>query len=858
MNIMLNKYIKHKDTFIVLLLITTTLLVFLWKNDIFNFEKSYYLLDNDQSRTALVAKNIAEGNGYTTQLLPLAMIDFYHTNNKLDAQNWENADRFPLTALLIAGLYKLLGTTDYYVGIVVYGIIFFILSALLLYKFSLSITKNYYAAILSVTLMLYYPDIIHTSFFKGADDIFLVLFSVYFYVTNREKILTGNVIDCILLGFLFSLLFLLRMNIGLFFVLAVIVDVIIINKLKNGSILSNYTLIKTSFISFGLLALLITPFGLYTYYVWGKPFFISNALYQFSHHTEYQMFTNPWWKLNTPIGQYTNIELFFNDPLPFIRKYVDFIYNNIRYLTLAYFGAFFFAGYSLFYTIKNADYSYISLLIIAIVLIFLNLLSLGFFTGGEVSVWYYIFFLPLLFIFSGHGITIFWNKLISSIKILIEKLTNLKVRFTLNDVINILILFIILFYLTGRFGFQTLNLSSVSNPTLVNIINAVFLTSILFFISLLFSYFLILGRKTEKQRKMIFLLFLLLIIISMQIPIVGLKNHNVLASPSSKESLQLLKDSTTKDGIALTFNGFMSLPWLTGKKTLTVPEYPAHVYSLIKDYSLDIDSIYLDGVIPWLNESEARTWAPSYAAYGRIAKYALPYPGFKLIKHKKELKGYRKYGISTREKHIAIYKRTNDNISDIFQSPNSFDFSNLNNAIHLVSGFDVNAKFDGKDVVIGTDNVKQHFSGQKFGPYTDHDITFFVDHKKPKEIQGSFYVTKSMQVAIYLNLDLDIYDKPELRLKRKVFDDFLNKGWHTVSFSLPHQLLVNGVNKLGVKVTDFNKILVANNTTIIKLLHQNGNADTSTIDTWLTSNYVDNFKVINSSLLFEKLQFLYP
>src|SRR3954452_7452691 len=66
----------------------------------------------DASRTALVARNLVDGNGYTTQDLPAALVDFYDQRGKLHDDRWVNADRFPFASYAIAVLYTATHTTS--------------------------------------------------------------------------------------------------------------------------------------------------------------------------------------------------------------------------------------------------------------------------------------------------------------------------------------------------------------------------------------------------------------------------------------------------------------------------------------------------------------------------------------------------------------------------------------------------------------------------------------------------------------------------------------------------------------------------------------------------------------------------
>ena len=209
------------------------------------------------------------------------------------------------------------------------------------------------------------------------------------------------------MGVLVGLFFLLRVNLGVFFLAGLMVDGLIMVWRQYITSVSLIQYLLNIFITFSLT---ILSFGWYTYQVWEKPFFSSNSLYQFCHFTRFQMFTNPWWKLYTPVGHVSNLDLFFAGPIPFLKKNLAFLLNNSVYFVFTFFGSIFLAAYSVYHSTLKQRLMLQPLVIPTLVMFGATICVLGFFTDGHVEISYLIFTLPILFILSGDGLYRFYRK----------------------------------------------------------------------------------------------------------------------------------------------------------------------------------------------------------------------------------------------------------------------------------------------------------------------------------------------------------------------------------------------------------------------------------------------------------------
>jgi len=172
----------------------------------------------DASRNALVARNLVDGNGYTTQDLPAALVDFYDQRGKLHDDQWVNADRFPFASYAVAALYEVTRSTSWVVGILVYNLACFIGFLILLYHCGRSLWDRY-AGLAAVTVALLHPYTYMFLYWKDGDMLLMVtacMALLYRYFREPAGMTWRFALG---LGTLLAWLFLSRPNLGAPFIL---------------------------------------------------------------------------------------------------------------------------------------------------------------------------------------------------------------------------------------------------------------------------------------------------------------------------------------------------------------------------------------------------------------------------------------------------------------------------------------------------------------------------------------------------------------------------------------------------------------------------------------------------------------
>ena len=826
-----------------------TVLVTFYLNDLFDPTHWYYLTDSDQARSALVAKSLANGWGYKTPLLTNAMVDFYAQMGKLSPEGlWENSDRFPMTIFGIFVFFKLFGITSPFVAMALFGAVFFTALVYAAYYMTFQLTANRLISLLSAVLICTNPDLTVTIFYKGADDAFYGLLLFTLYITWRKKIYQELTWRAPVLGAAIGLAFLCRQNMGAFFALGIAIDALqglVRKELRWGNVILAGMLVLLACIA------VIAPWGIYTSKVWGRPFFSSNGLYQFSFYTPYQMDTDPWWKLHTPVGQIANAALFQANPWPWINNIGKFIQLNITGMVTDHYGELLAIAYLWAFHRKDRDFANIKpVLLITAIAFILSLLMLGPWIEAAYSPTYYIFILPILRIILAFAIMKLLQRLGSFFAHIQTEFHNVWVEASSNRPAqesdhpsfltpylslakhayaklfqvaeaNVGMAFIVW---TALIGMMTI--ISHNGIAILTHINGAGLGALLFkgLVSIFFItgllYICVFGQILLKHRTRILqaipraFLILVLASICMVLPQTaqrGIKANNYLVLPKPSPALSKLKEITDKNSIVLSFNGFYGIPWLTGLRALALPEYPDYIYELILKYGLPIDAILLDDSTDWFYTGPFK-WAPSYVMYPVLEKTRGIIPGFELVDYRIETQEYSLYKkFPQLHRTMALYRRIPGfNFASVTQPPQAYEAGNLKDRIHFVSGFGETGTIDGKKVIFGSDEVRTRFARrpQSLAPWTDHDITFFAtENKKPKSILINAYIPDANQISAYLNLDVDTYDPPVIRATKQVADYYAEGGqWVTFKIDLPTGTLRNGFNKIGLRAATFHKI----------------------------------------------------
>ena len=567
----------------------------------------------------------------------------------------------------------------------------------------------------------------------------------------------------------------------------------------------------------------ILPWGIYTYNVWGQPFFSANSLYQFTFYSPYQMATDAWWKLHTPVGKVSNGSLFRNDPMPFLTNWFRFISYNFLGLPAGYFFEMIAGLYALisrWYEKKLA--ALCPFLIVTGACFFLNLISLGFYVDAGYSPAYLIYVIPVFYLLAADGLYYFSAALQNFLQkqepmLFQTKIGVIKSPLIFNQrwflfgfgILLVLALFRKSLSFTQLMGFRTGRIILMMGSGVAHVFFFVFL-----FFVLAVVVCLAVRRKHGLHPGFLWLGISLAVFVLLT-PNVSLRRDAYLSLPKETPSIEILKQITAPDQITLSFNGFYGLPWLTDRKTLGLPEYPDYIYEMIGKYDLPIQSIYLDGAMSWFLFSGSSHWAPSYEIYPILGRIKGVIPGFELVDHRYETENYQRFNLPEIPKEIAVYRRIPGfDFKKLMEPPTQYTANNAEDRIHFVSGFGEVGSIDNIPVIYASDEVRGRFANRpdRLRPWEDSDITFHATtERKPKSIIIDAYFLGETQLYFYLDLDLDIYDRPKDRPRKQVGDFSIDhRGWQKIRITLPKEGVIDGMNKLGFRATVFHSVPVCN------------------------------------------------
>ncbi|MGE3546273.1 MAG: hypothetical protein AB7L28_20270, partial [Kofleriaceae bacterium] len=275
----------------------------MWRMDYLGSPRSEYVRMTDSARNAYVAKNLVEGNGYTTNDIPAALIGFYQQHGKLTDEHWANADRFPFTTFAIATLYTVTGTADWWVGITLYNIIAFTILIILIYRLSLAIFRDHYSGLLAVMFALLHTGAYLLLYQKDADSVALTVGTLLALIRWLDTPRDQRVRWSLVLGTVLAWLFLARPNVGLPLVVFMGVELFrwirdrdaeLQGPARTRAMVRVYGALAGAFIVWTL------PYAIYSWATWGSPFFSANSLYQLPLGTRLSLGGDTWWKYYGP------------------------------------------------------------------------------------------------------------------------------------------------------------------------------------------------------------------------------------------------------------------------------------------------------------------------------------------------------------------------------------------------------------------------------------------------------------------------------------------------------------------------------------------------------------------------------
>ena len=760
----------------------------------------------DVSRTAYVAKNIAEGRGYTTNDLPANLIDFYDQRGKLHDEHWVNADRFPFAAYATAALFTITRSTSWEVGILVYNLIFFIAFFVLLYKTTTAIWKDRYAGLFAVTLALLHPYTFQFLYWKDGDMLVLTIACMAllyrFYEqpsgTISRKFAVG-------LGTMLAWVFLARPNLGVAFILFVGVSIVArlwASRRTEGSLgaafkrhLQRELLIPVTVIVWCI------PFMIHSMSEWGQPLFSANNLYQLPLGTRFGMGTDTWWKYTEPGETVTLGKLISEDAGMLLSKFTSSWIATIKHVFASYpieialaCGLFFWLGRASADPAERAKNRPIRMIgFVILFAVVMNLLLLPLYSYQDYSFRHYLAFgLPVLWFAGGRAIAETLRYLEPAA---VRARDHVKAQ--------------ALWYVAGLVVAIVVWNIGAATPADANRLfgrTATFVGN--HWLAPLLVLIAIAARRPIMKLSPILRvgLAMFLLVFACYRPNVYMKRANFSFLPLNDHVWDTMRQRT---GLVSSFALQSEVAWHTGRKNIPAPEWPMHIYSFLLDHKLEVEDLYIESAEALTSPLDGpfALAAPGFEGYVRLQQYQVM-PGYDLAFHEEAVRGYPKFKVKPRRKASTVFRLANrDAVTALLRSPDRIDLGDKHNVIYTPHGWDRYVTLDGKTAVSATSITRDRYEGTTDAPYEDASITFFLDQRHPKSVDLEFYAPHATTFQFYWNLDLYAYDHPRDRKAHLVGSiTTTTAGWQKVHLDVPAALLRKGLNKLGLRTAEFHAV----------------------------------------------------
>lgn len=747
----------------------------------------------DSSRTAYVAKNIAEGRGYTANDLPAALVDFYAQEGKLLDEHWTNADRFPFGAYATAVLYKLTGSTGWEVGILLYNILFFVAFLAMLYVTASKIWDNRYAGLFAVTAALLHPYTFMYLYWKDGDMLFLSTVAIALF-THYYRTPPGTIKRLTAVGFgtVLAFLFLARPNLGV--PLLLVVGVGILRRLwasrelrgVGGSIkhhLGRELLIPVTVLLWCL------PFILHSMSEWGKPLFSANNLYQLPLGTRFGMGTDTWWKYTEP-GQLPTLGLLARAAgTELISKFTSSWIETIRHVLSAHGVELLLTGV-VFTKITNEP-RYRPLRLVGWVILFAvitNLLLLPLYSYQHYSFRHYLAFaMPLVWICVGRGVCLVFEYLRPALLTLRDHVRNHPSWYLLGAIVALVLW----------------NFGAPSQPDAYRILARTssfivkhWLGATLVAVALIFRRWLV---KPPWFPRIVALMFCTVYACSR--PNLAMKRIQFQFIATDSKVWTSLRERT---GVVSSFALQGEVAWNTGRKNIPAPEWPMHIYSFGFDHQLEIEDVYIESADAMVEGGPFGGAAPGFEGYIRLQQYRAM-PGYDVAFHSQAVLGYPKFRVKPLLKASTVYKLVDRAaIAALRRSPDRIELGDPQNALFTPHGWDAFVTIDGKKAATATNRTRSRYGGADDAPWEDSSVTFFLDERKPRSVELEVFVPAAGSYDFYWNLDLYAYDRKGDRAAHRIGTYKAQvAGWQKIHLDVPASLLKRGLNKLGFRTASW-------------------------------------------------------
>jgi hypothetical protein len=785
-------------------LVTLISLNALRRMDYFTPATAHHIRMTDASRSAYVGKNIADGLGYVTNDLPAWLIDFYDQRGKLHDDHWVNADRFPFTAYATAALYLLTGSRSETVGILLYNLICFVGFLVILYQLTRTIWGQRWSGLFAVGLALLHPYTYVYLYLKDADMLLLttaLLALLYRYFSAPPE--TASRPLAIGLGTLLAWTFLNRPNLGAPFVL--LFGFVALRRwwrrkqdVGGSNAFREYALREG--LVFLVAATWLMPFVIHSMTEWGSPLFSANNMYQLPLGTRFGMGTDTWWKYTEPGKPITLATIAYGDSAQLISKFTSSWIETTRSMLTAFTVELLLAIGALSWLRARTPEDVPGRNVVRILAGFVgfavltNLALLPLYGYQNYAYRHYIgFVFPMMWLLAGHALYLLARAVTPAVRRVLDHVKTHTATW-----IAIAIVLVIAW-----------NVGAKSPPDA----NKLFARTAAFFEphwlgALLAMVAIALHRWVLRPPWYPrVLLVVLSLVYACYRPHTGIKRSNLYWFPADE---RVWAELDKRHGLVSSFALQGEVAWNTGRKNIPVPEWAMHIYSFALDHQLEVEDVYIESADALINEGPFRTMAPGFEGYLRLQQFNGRLPGYQLAFASASKRGYMKYRIKPRLKASTVYTLVDrDAIRAITRSPDRIDLGDVNNIVYTAHGWGDYLELDGKKVVLATDVTRDRYPDGVEGPWEDSSITFFLDDRRPKQVELEFYATHAATYSFYWNLDLYEYDLARDRKQHAIGSiTTTGPGWQIAKLDVPASLTRRGLNKLGFRTSLFEPLLL--------------------------------------------------
>jgi hypothetical protein len=786
----------------------------LYRMDYLDPATAHHIRMTDSTRTARVAKNIAEGRGYKTDELPSFLIDFYDQRGKLHG-DWTNADRFPFTAYAVAALYTITHSTSEEVGILVYNLITFIGFLVVLYWLTRVMWDDRWPAVLALGIALLHPTTYLYLYLKDADMMLLstgVVLCLYRYFERGQRL---TIARALAMGTLLGWLSLDRPNIGGAFLLCfgVLTLVRLVRQQRERGVLDALRdAARNEGLVFAAFAVWCLPFVIHSLSEWGSPFFSASALYQTPLGTRFAMNTDTWWKYSEPGHPLTLGTLIAGARDEMIAKFTTSWVATLKVLIGVYALEIILGIGMLAWIVQRARATAVPAVPAGDVTRARTICRVGAVVGATVLInfallplygyqdygyrHYLSFFLVFLWPVIGQALIVLGRRIWPAVKDVASRIRNKP-----GPVLLVVAVGLLAWNIGARGRNQQANFLFVRTA---EFLGAHWL-AVLAVCGAVLGYRLVVRIAPFRRA----VLVTAIVVFARYQPYLETKRLNLKWFPADTAVWSKLRE---RSGMVMSFAMQGEVNWVSGRKNFPAPEFVMHVYNFLYDHKLEIEDVYIESAEGMLDSWDGPFYyaAPGFEGYVRMQKYHGRLPGYEIVFDAASTRGYPKYDLKPRPKASTLYRLVDrEAVKAMAQSPTLLELGKVDDVVYTAHGWGGYYTIDGKPVVAATNATRKRYARFHDKPWEDTSATFFLDDRHPTSVDLEIYATHPITLQFDWNLDLYYYDTVKDRPAHQVGTyQVTAPGWHTIHLDIPRGVTRTGFNKLGFRASEFHAVSI--------------------------------------------------